>query len=60
MFSRGGAIVGFLMRYYGELKEPLMGREGSWVSMRGSVESASLLSSHDRRIGPPDALKKDS
>ena len=29
MFSRGGAIVGFLMRYYGELKEPLLWRQGS-------------------------------
>ena len=59
-FLIGGASVGFLTRYDGELREPLVGHQGSQVSMRGASGSASLLSSHDRGIGPQDALKKDS
>ena len=34
-------------------------RQGSQVSMRVARGSASWLSSHNRRIGPQDALKKD-
>ena len=40
----GQASVGFLMRYYGELREPLMWHLGSQVSMRMARGSASLLS----------------
>ena len=43
VFSSCSANVGFLMRYYGELKEPLMWRLGSQVSMRIVRGSASLL-----------------
>ena len=43
VFSSCSASVGFLMRYYGELKEPLMWRLGSQVSMRIARGSASLL-----------------
>ena len=52
--------MGFLTRYDQELREPLMWRQGSQVSMRVARGSASLLSSHGRGIGPQDALKKDS
>ena len=34
VFSSCGASVGFLTRYDGELREPLMWRQGSQVSMR--------------------------
>ena len=34
VFSICGASVGFLTRYDGELREPLMWRQGSQVSMR--------------------------
>ena len=43
VFSSCSASVGFLMRYYGELKEPLMWHLGSQVSMRIARGSASLL-----------------
>ena len=43
VFSSCSASVGFLMRYYGELREPLMCRLGSQVSMRIARGSASLL-----------------
>ena len=51
VFSSCSASVGFLMRYYGELREPLLWRQGSQVSMRVSRGSASLLSSHGRGSG---------
>ena len=47
------------MRYNGELREPLVWCQGSQVSMRVARGNASLLSSHDRGIGPQDVLKKD-
>ena len=34
MFSSGGPSVRFLTRYDGEVSEPLVGRQGSRVSMR--------------------------
>ena len=58
VFSSCSASVGFLMRYYGELREPLMWRLGSQVSMRIERGSASLLWSHGRCIGPQEPLKK--
>ena len=60
MFSSGGPSVRFLTRYDGEVSEPLVGRQGSLVSMRGARGSASLLSSHGRGIWPRDVLKKVS
>ena len=51
---------GFLKRYNGELREPLLWRQGSQVSMRVARGSASLLSSQGRLFGFQDALKKDS
>ena len=59
-FSNCGATVGFLTRYDGQLREPLMWRQGSQVSMRMARGSVSLLSSHGRGIRPQDALKTDS
>ena len=51
--------MGFLTRYDGELREPLVRCQGSQVSMRVATGSASLLLSHGRGIGPQDASKKD-
>ena len=42
------------------VQEPLVGRQGTRVSMRGARGSASLLSSHGRGIGRRNRLKKDS
>ena len=52
--------MGFLTRYDAKLSEPLVGHQGSLVSMRVARVSVSLLSSHGRGIGPRDALKKGS
>src|SRR5574340_557842 len=60
LFSSGGPSVRFLARYDGEVSEPLVGRQGSRVSMRMARGSASLLSSHSRGIWPRDVLKKVS
>ena len=60
VFSSCGASVGFLTKYNGELREPLVWCQGSQVAMRVMRGSASLLSSHGRGIGPQDELKKDS
>ena len=57
MFSSGGPSVRFLTRYDGEVSEPLVGRQGSRVSMRVARGSASLLPSHGRGIWPRDVLK---
>ena len=59
-FTELQRLCGFLRRYDGELREPLVWRQGSQVWMREARGSASLLSSHGRGIGPLDALKKDS
>ena len=52
--------VVFLSSYDGELREPLLWRQGSQVSTRVARGSMALLSSHGRGIGPQDVLKKDS
>ena len=59
-FSSGGPRVRFLTRCDGEVSEPLVGRQGSRVSMRVARGSASLLPSHGRGIWPRDVLKKVS
>ena len=59
VFSSCSASVGFLLRYYGELREPLVWLQGSQVSMRVARGNASLLLSHGRGIGIQDALKED-
>src|SRR5574337_785246 len=59
-FWSGGPRVRFLTRYDGEVSEPLVGRQGSRVSMRVARGSASLLWSHGRGIWPRDVLKKVS
>ena len=59
-FTELQRLCGFLRRYDGELREPLVWRQGSQVSMRVVRGSASLRSRHGRGIGPLDALKKDS
>ena len=43
-----------------DLREPLVRRQGSHVSLHVAIRSASLFSSHGRGLGPEDALKKDS
>ena len=58
--SSCGARGGFLARHDEDLREPLMRRQGSQVSMCKARGSASLLSIHGRGLGPQDALKKDS
>src|SRR5574341_1389847 len=60
LFSSGGPSVRFLTRYDGEVSEPLVGRQGSRVSMRVARGSASLLPNHGRGIWPRDVLKKVS
>ena len=60
LFSSGGPSVRFLTRYDGEVSEPLVGRQGSRVSMRVARGSASLLPSHGRGLWPRDVLKKVS
>ena len=51
--------MGFLTRYDGELREPLVWHQGSQVSMHVARGNASLLCSHGRGIGIQDALKED-
>ena len=60
VFSSCGTSVGLLMRYNREIREPLMWRQGSQVSMRVPRGSPSLFSSHGRGIGSQVAVKKDS
>ena len=60
LFSSGGPSVRFLTGYNGEVIEPLVGRQGSRVSMRVARGSSSLLPSHGRGIWPRDVLKKVS
>ena len=49
-----GPSVRFRTRYDGEVSEPLVGRQGSRVPMRGARGSASQLPSHGRGIWPRD------
>ena len=51
---------GFLTRHDEDLREPLVRRQASQVSMRMARGSWSSLSSHGKRLGPQEALKKDS
>ena len=55
--SSCGASVGFLTRYDGELRKPVVWCQGSQVPIRVASGSGALLSSHGRGIGPQDALK---
>ena len=50
VFSSCGTSVGFHTRYDGELREPLVWRQGSQVSMWVARGSALLLSSYGRGI----------
>ena len=58
--SSCGACGGFLTRHDEELREPLVRRKGSQVSLRIARGSWSSLLSHGKGLGPQDALKKDS
>ena len=58
--SSYGPHGGFLTRHDEALREPLVQRQGSQVSMGGAKWSPSLLSSQGRGIGPQEGLKKDS
>ena len=58
--SSCGARGVFLTRHDEDLREPLVRRQGSQVSMHVARGSASGLSSHGRGLGPQDALKRDS
>ena len=60
LFLIGGPSVRFLTRYDGEVSEPLVGRQGSRVSMRVARGTASLFPSHWRGLWPRDVLKKVS
>ena len=55
-----GARGGFLTRHDEDLREPLVRRQGTHVSMRMARGSWSSLSSHGKRLGRQEALKKDS
>ena len=46
MFSSGGPSVRFLTRYDGEVSEPLVGRQGSRVSMRVARGSEAILAAN--------------
>ena len=52
-----GARGGFLPRHDEDLREPLVRRQGSQVSMRVARGSVSWLSSHGRGIATQDILK---
>ena len=56
VFSSWGASVGFLTRYDGELREPLVWRQGSQFSIRVARANASLLLSHGRGIATQHIL----
>ena len=58
--SSCAARGGFLARHDEDLREPLVPRQGSQVSMPVARGSASWLSSHGRGLGPQDAFKRDS
>ena len=53
VFLNCSASVGFLARYDGELRERLVWRRGSQVSLWLARRCASLLSSHGRGVRPP-------
>ena len=59
-FQAAAQPVGFLSRYDGELREPVMWLQGNPVSIRVESRSAALLLSQRRGIGPQDALKGKS
>ena len=50
MFSSGGPSVRFLTRYVGEVSEPLVGRQGSRVSMRVARKRPRLLRKKPRPL----------
>ena len=52
--------MGFLTRYDGGLRDPLVWCQGNHVSILVVRGRAALLSSHGREIGPQDTLKKES
>ena len=58
--SSCGTRGGFLLRHDEDLREPLVRRLESQVSMCVARGSASWLSSHGRGLGPRDTLKKHS
>ena len=51
MFSSGGPSVRFLTRYDGEVSEPLVGRQGSRVSMRVARGARANPERRPRRLG---------
>ena len=57
---KGETVPDSLPAHDEDLREPLVRRQGSQVSMRVARGSASWLSSHGRGLGPRAALKKDS
>ena len=52
--------MGFLTRYIGELREPLVWLQGSQVSIPVLRVNAALFLKHGWGIRPQDELKKDS
>ena len=58
--SSCGARGSFLARHGEDLREPLVRRHGSQVSLRVARRSGLWLSSNGRGLGPQDALKRDS
>ena len=58
--SREAGGLGFLLRYHGELREPLVLPQGSQVSIRVARASARVLWSHGRGIRTQFAWKGES
>ena len=56
--SSCGVRGGFLTRHDEDIREPLVQRQGSQVSMRMARGSWSSLLSHGKGLGPEDALKR--
>ena len=59
-FPRAAAPVGVSREAREDLREPLVRRQGSQVSLCVARRSALWLSSNGRGLGPQDALKRDS
>ena len=59
-FLAAACHLGFLSCYDGELRKPLMWRQGIAVFIRFAGANAALISSHSRGIEPQDTFKGES
>ena len=56
LFSSGGPSVRFLTRYDGEVSEPLVGRQGSRVSMKKSYRKMKTIWCQEAKFSRPRFL----